>query len=224
MIAACSLDLTPETLSAWRSRALPADEWRQIDDHIRDCAACQTTLDRFDLIATALRQPPQMPSGEAVWQGVQRRIAAHQRRGGVDQRKLLTVAGLGITGALVVILAVVLLALPPSQATTSTQTHPTPVASVTNAPINPSATPILPTPTLTQQEATIVINNLNYSPQFICGVNVLTQQKAWCDPQPGLVLAAGPIVYVNSFAFGADIVAHDRLTYQVLWRYNGPTG
>jgi outer membrane protein assembly factor BamB len=224
MIAPCTLAISPETLSAWRSRALDPNEWRQIDGHIRDCTACQRTLDRFDRIASALRQPPHTPSGAAVWQGVQRRIAAHQSRGGFDQRKLLAVAGLGITGALVIVLTIVLLRMPPSQATSSTQTHPTPVASATNAPINPSATPIPPTATLTQQDAAIVVNNLNFSPQFICGVDAFQQRKLWCDPQPGLELAVGPVVYVNTFAFPSAIVAHDRLTYQVLWRYNGTAG
>src|SRR5262245_49329511 len=54
-IAGCTLDLSVETLSAWRDRALPEAEMQRIAQHSSTCVACRTRLAEYDAMAHALK-------------------------------------------------------------------------------------------------------------------------------------------------------------------------
>lgn len=229
----CALGLTPVTLSAWRARAIDPAEWRRIDAHVDDCAACQNTLARFARIARALRQPPAMPPSAAVWHGVQRRISLHQRGMSMPNRNLLIAGGLGSAAVLVLMLILVLnlFAAPSGTSTSLTPPPQTPSASATAQPaLTPTA--LAPTPTLTARAATLLAEKVysDFPTPLLCGVDVRIHQKRWCSTQVAFnfdanIVADENAVYVGyTTASGSGISAHDRLTYQLLWQHAAPTG
>jgi YVTN family beta-propeller protein len=54
-IPGCALDLSVETLSAWRDQVLPAREQERVLAHLPGCAACRQRLAQYDAAAHALR-------------------------------------------------------------------------------------------------------------------------------------------------------------------------
>jgi outer membrane protein assembly factor BamB len=84
-----------------------------------------------------------------------------------------------------------------------------------------SPAPPSPTPTLTARAATLIVSNPLF-PSFLCGVDVQTHQKRWCDTQAGKEVADANTVYVAYGSRNGVIAAHDRLTYQTLWQQSIP--
>jgi hypothetical protein len=80
----CPLNITAETLSAWRDGLLEESEAEEISQHLRTCQACQQQERDFDRIAALLRRQRELDPGTQVWQGV--RVRLLQR--GVDPTQL----------------------------------------------------------------------------------------------------------------------------------------
>jgi streptogramin lyase len=55
-VAGCPLNLSVETLSAWRDHALPPDDLRRIREHLAECPSCERRLAEYDAVASALRR------------------------------------------------------------------------------------------------------------------------------------------------------------------------
>lgn len=122
--ANCTLHLTEDDLSAWRSQLLPSAEQRRIGQHIPSCAACQRTLAEFTAIADAMRNEAVPPSGTPLWRATKAKIAAYERSHMHTSQKYLIAGGLGLLGVLVLSFAVILASSLPA-ATSSTTLPPT---------------------------------------------------------------------------------------------------
>lgn len=148
----------------------------------------------------------------------------------MNQTNRLLIAGsLGFAGLLVLAFVVVFVVVAPNAGTTSLS--PTPIASITHAPGKTPTHPV-PTPTLTAQAATILINNdFFYPANFLCAVNAQTHQKRWCGPQRLVTVADDSRVYQGDFnsvgsyiSTSAPITARDKVTGQLLWQFPDQIG
>ena len=77
----CDLDLTDETLSAWRDELLSQRDIRRIAEHVPTCAACQSRIGDFERIRNALigQRVPDMQA--RVWRGLRESIQGDVERG-----------------------------------------------------------------------------------------------------------------------------------------------
>jgi hypothetical protein len=136
----CTLKLTSQTLSAWRSRLLVSTEQEAIAQHIPTCQACQHILADYERVALALRQQTVPPTGPALWRATQTRITTFER-GHMQQRQKYFVAGsLGLLAILVLSFALILVSVMPNQGSSAPPTATRPTATAT-ATIIPTATP-----------------------------------------------------------------------------------
>jgi hypothetical protein len=122
--ANCTLHLTEDDLSAWRSQVLPVEEQRRIGQHIPACAACQHTLADFAAIAEALRTEAVPPSGVPLWRATKATIATYERSRMHTSRKYIIAGGLGLLSVLILSFAVILASTLPA-ATSSSVGPPT---------------------------------------------------------------------------------------------------
>ncbi len=70
----CTLDISADMLSDWRSHLLNAEQDARISQHVPGCAACQVIIGQHERIAQSLRQLPTYPAGSAVWASLHTRI------------------------------------------------------------------------------------------------------------------------------------------------------
>ncbi|HKD77078.1 MAG TPA: hypothetical protein VKB76_16350, partial [Ktedonobacterales bacterium] len=130
----CSLGVTDETLSHWRSHALPASEQERLRTHIPTCLSCQQALADFEHIADAMRGQPIALTGEAVWRSLRSAILAEPHAGG-SHRRPLTLAAASVAIALVLVAATLIVLRQRSGTSPISIHHPTPTATAT--PANP---------------------------------------------------------------------------------------
>jgi hypothetical protein len=76
----CRLDLSPETLSAWRDQQLPVDEERRLSAHFRECYACREQLAGFERQAQSLRTERVPEPDERLWQSIHAGMLGSPRR------------------------------------------------------------------------------------------------------------------------------------------------
>jgi len=108
MVPTCSLAITRETLSAWRSQSLTRQEQQRLAAHIPHCAVCQRKIDTFERIALTLRrEPPASFSGQDLWNVLFMRISQPERSHMTNARNAAVMGGLATVATLVIIFAVV---------------------------------------------------------------------------------------------------------------------
>jgi virginiamycin B lyase len=56
IVTGCPLNLSVETLSAWRDHALPPADLQRIREHLAECPSCEKRLADYDTVASALRR------------------------------------------------------------------------------------------------------------------------------------------------------------------------
>jgi Putative zinc-finger len=79
-LPACTLGLTPTTLSAWRDHTLSAAEAEQFRAHVARCSACRERLADYEAIANTLRAQRAPAPDERLWRGVRAGMAQSRRR------------------------------------------------------------------------------------------------------------------------------------------------
>src|ERR1051326_1012382 len=104
-IPACSLNVSAQTLSAWRDDLLSAAEAEQLNQHLRTCPACQQQLQDFERIAMLLRRQRELDPGAQIWHGVQTRLSRPQRRWAVRPPGRAFFSGLAAAVMLLLVVA-----------------------------------------------------------------------------------------------------------------------
>lgn len=218
----CPLRLAAETLSAWQARLLSAGEQARLDDHVRQCSACQHILNQFDRIAQALRTPPPMPTQDAVWQGVRHTLDISRLRGQhtmLAANKTVQLGALASAAVLVAIFALVFVLLPQSKRPSTPLTPTATLPLATTATDQPTQPPPTPKPIYTQAGCP----PLATSPTTRIGGIVITDPELISLAYPGITLAGAPtgtkpvqVVQASSPKFGnalAQIPDDDRGYY-----------
>lgn len=105
----CTLNLTDETLSAWRDSLLGQHDMRRIAEHVPTCSACQQRISGFERIGHVLlgQRVPDMQA--RVWRGLHDAIEADVRRG--RRRWTAPKAGKGLATLAAVLLIALFAAL-----------------------------------------------------------------------------------------------------------------
>jgi photosystem II stability/assembly factor-like uncharacterized protein len=142
----CSLNLSPETLSAWRSHALPVSEQQTIAGHVPDCQVCQRILSRFERIALAVRTPPSMPSQDDIWYSVSATIASNRNFKLIPIQGRLPLISFGAAAILVSLFASLILILAQHHGPTQT---PSATSTPSISPTITSTVTLTPSPTET---------------------------------------------------------------------------
>lgn len=146
---ACPVDISEETLSAWRDGLLDAAEGHRLERHIAECDACQQRLASFEHVARVLRDQPDPQLTAQVWRGLQRRAAQSGSRprsaGGFALGRVPPAAVAAVAAALVVAMfgAAFAFRISHGPGTSGTGFVPTATAtatSTTTAPATPSTT------------------------------------------------------------------------------------
>lgn len=148
---ACPLNLTPETLAAYRDGALAAPELARIRAHLADCPACTVTLARFDSLARILASQ-RIPIPDArLWRGVHARLSlAPTPAPHVPARAVW--GGLGTLATLVVLVAL-FAQIFRQPASRSISYHLTPQPTGSAAPTMLPPTPVDPTTLMRPDQA-----------------------------------------------------------------------
>jgi hypothetical protein len=71
---ACSTNISLQTLSDWRDRALNSTDEQRLQEHIATCAVCQSRLAGFDRVASALRYQHDLDPRQRIWNNLQPHI------------------------------------------------------------------------------------------------------------------------------------------------------
>ncbi len=140
--APCTLNLSRETLSAWRDRLLPEADAQRVALHVSDCAACQYRLSQFALIAAAIQRQPAPDLRAQTWRGIQMRLETTQRAG---FPRNFALRGVGAALAAVLVAMLIFVFVTHNQGGTHTlTTTPTGTAAATTQP-TPASSFLTPT-------------------------------------------------------------------------------
>jgi len=142
--ARCTLNITAESLSAWRSQLLSVQEQGRIGEHVPTCSTCQRRLQRFERIAQALHSQTVPPSGATLWRSVQAAIATSERQNMFSTQKIFFG---GLVAAVLIALFAVTIFITVGHGNRSQTGQPT--ASVTATAYPTSTTTDHPTATTT---------------------------------------------------------------------------
>jgi outer membrane protein assembly factor BamB len=227
--AICSRAITPEYLSAWRSRLLPPDEANQLAIHISICPACQAVLADFERIAQAVRTPPPMPSGQEIWRTMSQRINQSPLPRISRQQQLLLAGGLGAI-ALVILFVFLFLSIgSPNVAgptPTALLTGTANVTAVTTGTVTGTTTPSATgTPAAAMTPTTPAANRpyiyIDAGAGTIEAINPTTNQIVWHHDNTTTGVYSQPII-VNGVVYAAYYA--DDPTQASVYAFNAQNG
>lgn len=92
-----------DRLSEYLDGELPADAARDLELHLRDCAACRQSLTELKAVVARLTADPVAPADQPTdreWQAIRRAMPAPRRRWMIPAAIAAGLAGLAIAGAL----------------------------------------------------------------------------------------------------------------------------